>query len=58
VQSLVQITAKGGGSTNELKKNKELAVGAVIGEPVSTSYFPVSRVNTGKFWCSRPVRAM
>jgi hypothetical protein len=25
-------------------------VEAVIGEPVSTSYFPVPRENTGKFW--------
>jgi hypothetical protein len=27
----------------------KLAVEAVMGEPVSISYFPVSRENTGKF---------
>ena len=32
-----------------------LAVEAVIGEPVSASYFPVLRENTGKFlWFSPP----
>ena len=33
-----------------------LAVEAVIGEPVSVCVFPVSRENTGKFWRLRPVR--
>ena len=32
-----------------------LAVEAVIGEPVSISYFPVSRENTGKFAEFRPI---
>jgi len=34
---------------------KKLAVEAVIGEPVSISYFPVSRENTGKFAEFRPI---
>jgi hypothetical protein len=49
VESLVQKTAKGGGSTNELKKNKVLAEEAVISEPVSARGFPVPGENTGKF---------
>ena len=33
----------------------DVAVEAVIGEPVSASYFPVLRENTGKFvWFSPP----
>jgi hypothetical protein len=35
-----------------------LAVEAVIGELVSAPHFPVSRENTGKFWCTRLVMAM
>ena len=31
----------------------DMAVEAVIGEPVSVSHFPVVRENTGKFWGSR-----
>jgi hypothetical protein len=32
-----------------------LAVETVVGEPVSASYFPVSREITGKFWRSGSV---
>jgi hypothetical protein len=38
--------------------SRALAVEAVIGELVSASYFPVSRVITGKFWRLRLVTAM
>ena len=37
---------------------KELAVGAVIGQPVSVLEFPVQRENTGKFSRLRRVMAM
>jgi hypothetical protein len=45
----VRKTAKVGGSANALKRNKLLAVEAVMGELVSVRLFPVSRENTGKF---------
>ena len=42
--------------SQKIKAN--LAVEAVIGEPVSISYFPVSREDTGKFCRLRSEMAM
>jgi hypothetical protein len=53
LQTRSRMTFRRTGSKDRLpqatEKFDQLAVEAVIGEPVSASYFPVSRENTGKF---------
>lgn len=43
---------------NSLEKPRVLAVGAVIGEPVSALYFPVSREDTGNLGAQVPFTAI